>query len=88
MINKFLENSKEDLRMVRKHSLVWLDSPDILKEKHGVSSMEKLTTKISGRKISGISALWSLKRAVCGKTYKENWIERRAFNLLTMIFKI
>lgn len=62
MINKFLENSKEDLRMVRKYSLVRLDTPDTLKEKHGVSSMEKLlTTKISGRKISGISALWSLK---------------------------
>lgn len=57
MINKLLENSKEDFRMVRKHSSLWLDSPDILKEKHGVSFMEKWTTKISGRKTSGISAL-------------------------------
>lgn len=71
MINKLLENSKEDLRMVRKHSSVWLDSPDVLKEKHGVGSVEKWTAKISGRKTSGISALWSQKEPFVGRLIKE-----------------
>lgn len=43
-LQKFLQNSKEDLRMVRKHSFV--DTSDTLKEENGVNYMEKLATKI------------------------------------------
>lgn len=61
MVNKFSENSKEDLTMITKHSLVRLDNPATLKEKHGIKYMEKLlTTRISEKKISGIFTLWLL----------------------------